>query len=361
MESQPESEKFDLEWGDLRSKYLSEIEASKKEIRENSLLLDKSQIELGKLAQRNATITAQLQQIQDNLDRLPKDEIKSAFETALETQQRLFIMRGKLEKLLSDQAHLQRYVDTIQAVLALADNAKHTAGQLKSTSMAAKTVEMLIQAQEAERFRLSRQMHDGPAQSLSNFILQTDIAMRLFEMDISEAKVELGQLKQSATTSFQQVRDFIFELRPMILDDLGLIPTLKRYVDWLKEQSGLKIIFNFTGSERRIEPYQEVMIFRAVQELLNNVIRHSEASEVKINLDVGDTTAKAAVEDNGKGFDPHLLSKQNGMGLRVIQERVESLGGSIDIDSAENRGVRVSFQIPAQISQKAQPATVGMK
>ncbi len=360
MTGQPGPEKPDGEWGEFRSKYLAEIEGYKREIREKTLMLEQSQMEMRKLAQRNASITAQLQQIKDHLDSLSKAEIKLAYESALETQQRLFIMRGQLEKLQSDQAHLQRYVDSIEGVFNLAENMMSLAGGSKGTAMTARTVEMLVQAQEAERLRLSRQMHDGPAQSLSNFILQTDIAMRLFDMDIAEAREELVQLKHSATTSFQQVRDFIFELRPMMLDDLGLIPTLKRYVDWFKEQSHLEIRFTFSGSDRRLEPYQEVMIFRAIQELLNNVTHHSEASEVKINLDVGDNTAKAMVEDNGKGFEISQLSEQKGMGLRVIRERVESLGGTLDIDSISNHGVRVNFQIPAEISQKTPAATLGI-
>lgn len=361
MTGQPGTEKPDSDWGEFRSKYFAEIEGYKNEIREKTLMLEQSQMEMRKLAQRNASITAQLQQTKDHLDSLPKAEIKLAYESALETQQRLFIMRGQLEKLQSDQAHLQRYVDSIESVFNLAENRMSIASGSKGTAMTARTVQMLVQAQEAERLRLSRQMHDGPAQSLSNFILQTDIAMRLFDMDIAEAREELVQLKHSATTSFQQVRDFIFELRPMMLDDLGLIPTLKRYVDWFKEQSHLEIRFTFSGSDQRLEPYQEVMIFRAIQELLNNVTHHSEASEVKINLDVGDNTAKAMVEDNGKGFEINQLSEQNGMGLRVIRERVESLGGTLDIDSISNQGVRVSFQIPAEILQKTPAAALGIK
>ena len=361
MTGQSDSEKLDREWGEFRSKHFAEIEGYTKEIRENSLMLEQSQLEMRKLAQRNASITAQLQQIKDHLDSLPKNEIRLAFESALETQQRLFIMHGQLEKLQSNQMHLKRYVDSIEGIFNLAETMISSAGSSKGTAMTARTVEMLVQAQEAERFRLSRQMHDGPAQSLSNFILQTDIAMRLFDMDIAEAREELMQLKQSATTSFQQVRDFIFELRPMMLDDLGLIPTLKRYVDWFREQSHLEIRFTFSGSDRRLEPYQEVMIFRAIQELLNNVTRPSQATEVKINLDLGDNSAKAIIEDNGKGFEISQLSEQNGMGLHVIRERIESLGGTLEIDSIANQGVRVNFQIPAEISLKTPATTLGIR
>ena len=84
-------------------------------------------------------------------------------------------------------------------------------------------------------------MHDGPAQALSNFILQTEIAMRLFDIDQEKARQELITLKNSATSAFQQVRDFVFELRPMMLDDLGLVPTLKRYVEAFKEQTNTSV------------------------------------------------------------------------------------------------------------------------
>ena len=135
----------------------------------------------------------------------------------------------------------------------------------------AKSVEMIIQAQEAERGRLARKMHDGPAQALSNFILQTEIAMRLFDIDQSKAKEELAGVKTAASSTFQKVRDFIFDLRPMMLDDLGLVPTITRYVDTFKEQSGIEVRLISTGMEQRFESYLEVMVFRAIQELLGNI------------------------------------------------------------------------------------------
>jgi two-component system sensor histidine kinase DegS len=205
---------------------------------------------------------------------------------------------------------------------------------------------MMIQAQESERQRLSRQMHDGPAQALSNFILQTEIAMRLFDVDQKKAREELDNLKVSATGTFRKVRDFIFELRPMMLDDLGLIPTLKRYVDAWKDQAGVEARLMVTGKERRLESYEEVMIFRAVQELLNNVARYSTATSVKVQIDMGDSVIKVAVDDDGKGFDAENISEKRGMGLKVIRDRVEMLGGSIVLDSVIGQGTRVSLQLP---------------
>jgi two-component system sensor histidine kinase DegS len=210
------------------------------------------------------------------------------------------------------------------------------------------SVEMLVNAQETERQRLSRQMHDGPAQALSNFILQTEIAMRLLEIDAGQARDELNSLKTSAMGTFQKVRNFIFELRPMMLDDLGLVPTVRRYADAFKEQAGLDVSVTVTGNERRIAPYLEVMLFRAIQELLGNTARHSQATQVKVMVDMGDDRVRVSVDDNGKGFDSDAVLQGTSLGLKLIRERSEMLGGSFEVDSSIGKGSRISFTVPAR-------------
>jgi len=208
--------------------------------------------------------------------------------------------------------------------------------------------EMLIQAQETERQRLSRQMHDGPAQALSNFILQTEIAMRLFEVDQEKARTELTNLKGSASSTFQQVRDFIFDLRPMMLDDLGLAPTIKRYCNAFREKNSIEVLVSVTGNERRMESYLEVMIFRSMQELLHNTITHSQATQLKVQLDMGLQDIRLVVEDNGRGFDyEKVIMETKGLGIKVIRDRTEMLGGEFNIDSAIGQGSRISLSLPA--------------
>jgi two-component system sensor histidine kinase DegS len=336
------------EWEVLKKEVEEELDRSRRELKEIALMLEQSQLEVGKLAQRSASITAHLQHVQAQLDSLPRADIRMAYESALDAQQRLFVMRGQLEKLQTDQARLDQYVKMIARVEQLLEGGQPA--KLGGRSGATvQTVEMLVQAQEAERQRLSRQMHDGPAQALSNFILQTEIAMRLFDIDQAKARKELEELKQSATSTFQKVRDFIFDLRPMMLDDLGLVPTLKRYVDVLKDHFGTDVRLVVTGNERRLEPYLEVMIFRALQELLNNSVREGQASQVKLQLDMGETNVKITCEDNGKGFDIESLQEPGYMGLKVIKDRVEMLGGYFEIHSVISQGTAVTLQIPASI------------
>lgn len=334
-------------WEDLREEVQDQLERSRQEIKEIALMLEQSELELNKLAQRNATITAQLNQVYEQFDTIPRADIRMTFDSALDAQQRLFVMRGQVDKLQSDQSHTEQQMVLLEKVMIALEGGQTKSAQSRSVSTTTETLEMLIQAREVERQRLARQMHDGPAQALSNFILQTEIALRFFDLDQSKAREELMNLMATATAAFQKVRDFIFDLRPMMLDDLGLTPTLKRYVEAVKEKASMDIHLVITGTERRLESYLEVMIFRAIQELLRNATQHSQASLITVKVDISDTSVRVNVEDNGQGFDLETVENEGGMGLKVINDRVEMLGGFFEVDGVVNQGTSVSFQVPA--------------
>jgi len=305
--------------------------------------IQQSQVELEKLTRRNSSVTANLQQIQGHIESIPAADIRLAYDTAIDAAQRLFIMRGELAKLQTEKASLQRYRSLLEGVnQILASGLSTEPGSAGSFA----TIEMVIQAQEAERQRLSKQMHDGPAQAMSNFILQAEIATRLFDLDQQKAREELQVLKTSAMSTFQQVRDFIFQLRPMMLDDLGLVPTVRRYIETLQAQSATDIEVSVSGNERRLEPYLEVVVFRSLQELLTNALTHSQASEVRVALDLPEHEVRVGVEDNGRGFDLNAEPLEQHVGLKLIKERTEMIGGRFELDSAAGQGTRVGFQIP---------------
>ncbi|MBI3152896.1 MAG: hypothetical protein HYZ21_12230 [Chloroflexi bacterium] len=326
--------------------YQSELGETQRALREVTLMIEQSQGELAKITQRNTAISSHLQQAQKQGAAI--EELKMAYESALDAQQRLFVMRGQLEKLQNDRTHLEKYKAVLEAMVSGVNEPSTSVNPAGGTKSQMAGIEMIVNAQEAERQRLSRQMHDGPAQALSNFILQTEIAMRLMDIDPSQARDELGNLKISAMSTFQKVRNFIFELRPMMLDDLGLTPTLKKYADAFKEQTGLDVSVTVTGIERRLEPYLEVMIFRAVQELLGNAARHSQATLIKVQVDLGNDLIRVSVDDNGKGFDPEILKESSNLGLKLIHERAEMLGGNFEVDSAAGSGARITFTVQAK-------------
>jgi two-component system, NarL family, sensor histidine kinase DegS len=335
---------------DLQQQLKEDLEQSQKTLQEITMMIEQSQAELARLTQRNATITGNLQQILAQIETVPRVDIRSAYSSAMDAQQRFLVMRGQLDKLQSDQVYLQKITKSLETAMRLVGMAEASGVTGVGRSGGSAILEMVIKAQEAERLRLSRQMHDGPTQTLSNFIVQTEIATRLFELDPARAKDELGNLKQAALSTFQKVRTFIFELRPMSLDDLGLYPTIKRYIEAFREQTGQDVTLSLRGQEQRFESYVEVMVFRALQELMGNSARHNLDTPTKIQISVvitvEDNLIKVSVSDNGKGFDPATVIQAEGIGLKLIRERVEMLGGYMDIDAAIGQGCKVSFQVP---------------
>jgi two-component system sensor histidine kinase DegS len=320
-------------------------ERTQQELRELNRMIEQSRGEVEKLAQRNAAIAAHVRQLQGNFENMPRADIRTAYEAASDAQQRLFTMRGQLEKLQGEQANLERLASHLQHTLTTLQTLEVDTTEGDGMSVIVRVVE----AQEAERQRLSRQIHDGPAQALSNFILQTEIAMRLFDIDTERARAELQSLKSSATSTFQKVRDFIFDLRPMMLDDLGLVPTVRRYVDAFKEKTGTAVNLTITGADYRLDSAREVVVFRGIQELLGNIRQHAQATQVRLTLDFDGHRVRVVAEDNGKGFDPQaaLHAKQGASGLQTLQERMDLLSGTLQIDSQPGQGARVVMEVPA--------------
>jgi two-component system sensor histidine kinase DegS len=330
----------------------SELDQLRAELREIGLLVEQSEGEVDKLAQRNASITAHLHQIQSHFDTVPREDIRSAYEAAQDAQQRLFTMRGQLEKLQSDQSHMSRLSEFMASTLELLEGRPNVepaeGGEGVATPLATRGVGDLIRAQEDERRKISRQIHDGPAQALSNFILQTEIALRLFDNDQERAREELSNLKAAAAASFANVRDFIFDLRPMMLDDLGLVPTVRRYAEAFKDKTGMDLNLVVTGTERRLPSHIEVLIFRSIQDLLANVREHAQATQVKILIDIGDHQVRANLEDNGKGFDPDILEneKYEESGLTRIKQQIAQFGGTCEVESSPGQGTKIQMTLP---------------
>ena len=337
-------------WDDFKQDIQNELDVSRRSLKEVKLMLEQSQIELSKLTARNTSITGHLQQLKTQFGQDSTNEIHTTYQAALDAQQRLLLMRSQLEKLQADQTNLAnhiKYLEKIRDFIFDDDNLAKT-GSLSNRG--SEVLEMIVNTQETLRHSLSRQMHDGPAQALSNFILQTEIANRMFDIDNAKAKEELNNLYNSAMSTFQQVRGYIFELRPMMLDDLGLFPTLKRYFESFKEKTGAEVNLVITGQEQRLESYLEVMVFRAIQELVNNVIQHNKdtAQKIQINVNLANEGGNltVSVSDNGVGFVEESQSESAGLGLRLIRERVDMLGGYMNVDSTPGSGSTITFQVP---------------
>lgn len=329
-----------------------DYEQTQRDLKEIDILIKQSAAEVERLAQRNAQVTSYTRQLQTNFETLPREDIREAYEALNDVQQRLFTMRGQLEKLQSDQRNLERLAELQSQILEMTEGMGPlpTGGKTRRRGGDDSNVIRVIQTEESARQSLVRKMHDGPASSLSNFILQAEICQRFFDVNPDRARTELNALKSAAASTFSDVKDFIFDLRPMMLDDLGVIPTLRRYVESFQEKNGVPVPITVTGVERRLESHIEVTIFRGVQELLNNALAHAQATQIQVSLDLAPDQVHAIVEDNGSGFnaDELLSDDTRTIGLSALRERIEMLGGELNIQSSLGQGTRVEFVIPVE-------------
>jgi two-component system sensor histidine kinase DegS len=338
---------------DIIAQTNDEYDQIQKELKEIDILVKQSTLEVEKLAQQNAQLTNKLKAMEANIDTMPRQDIKEVYNAAQKAQMRLFMMRGQVEQLQSRQDNLTRYAASLKKMLDISpmltqgSGGASRPGQPQEVPM---SIIKIIDAQENARRELANQLHDGPAQSLTNLILQAEICERLFDSDPVRARNELVSLKDAVTDTFQKVRGFIFDLRPMMLDDLGLTPTLKKSVEDYEKKTGIACNLTISGHEQRLPPHTEVTVFRVAQELLGNVQRHAQATHIQIILTIDTDKVTMVVEDDGAGFNvsdalgPAHNTKT--IGLSSAREQIEMMNGSIDIESSIGKGTRVEFWLP---------------
>ncbi len=289
------------------------------------------------------------------------NEVKEAYEVANDYQVQLAVLRQE-EKLLRErrdsiERRLMKLKGTIEKAETLVAQINvvihYLTGDLQNISeMVADAKEMqkfglkIIEAQEEERKRLSREIHDGPAQMMANVMLRSELVERIYaENGIDEAMKEIRDLRKMVRSSLAEVRRIIYDLRPMALDDLGLVPTISKYLKNFQEHSGLNISFRNIGREIRLPSEMEVAIFRFIQESVQNAYKHAEPSQVTVKIELKPTKAMAIIKDDGKGFDPEE-KKEGSFGLLGMKERVNMLDGQLTIDSKPDAGTLIMVQIP---------------
>ncbi|PLT31059.1 sensor histidine kinase [Peribacillus deserti] len=212
----------------------------------------------------------------------------------------------------------------------------------------------IIEAQEEERKKLSREIHDGPAQMLANVMMRSDLIDRVFrERSVEEGLKEVKDLKRMVRNALYEVRRIIYDLRPMALDDLGLVPTLRKYLQTIEEYNNtVRITFTNLGEEKRLPSKMEVALFRLIQESVQNALKHAQPNTIHIKMESLKDRVTVVVKDDGVGFDSSA-KKEGSFGLIGMGERVELLEGNLSIDSNIGAGTVIIIQVPIKVSTAA--------
>lgn len=312
--------------------------------------------ELGK-KEKHARI--RLLTVSKNLKDYTEEHIRTAYEKANELQVRLRLLKSKEKDLIALRRDLEYKLVRNKDKLKKAEQANMQISialeylkidiEEKAESPRENLGAKIIIAQEKERMRVAREIHDGPAQALANIIIRAEYCERLFDKNIQEARLELRSLKEQIRVDLKDIRKIIYNLRPMTLDDLGLIPTARRMIEELNErQEEVQINFKTINLNERLPSTIEVAIFRIIQEALNNVFKHSEAKNADVTIEKKEKLVTIEIKDDGIGFDfnkEEIGKDSEGYGILGMIERVDLIGGEIEITSVRDKGTKIRIEL----------------
>jgi len=323
--------------------------------------------EVDSLEAKEKAARLHLMEVSRNFYRYSERDVRHAYEEAQQIQVSLSLLREREVQLRRQRDEmellLRRMSATVEkaeklvtqvgmALTLLSGNLQGVAVRLEEMQQRQQLSLRIIKAQEEERLRVAREIHDGPAQSMANVVLCAEICEKLMDVAPEQVKEELRNLKETARGSLQEVRKIIFDLRPMVLDDLGLVPTLRRFIAEQQKRTGTAIEFVVLNSvERRFPEALEVTVFRVVQEALNNICKHARARHAHVRLELLPDKVNLSVNDDGCGFDPETALHTAGRecyGLLGMRERVELLEGKLKVSSEPGKGTEINVYLPVQ-------------
>ena len=244
-------------------------------------------------------------------------------------------------------------VDNQDELGELADRINHTSDELEELQEATlaeeraralrERITRVTLAHEEERRRLSRELHDGLGPSLAAIGNRIRTCQLVIRSDPQEAERGLEEITRSLKGHVQEVRELIYDLRPLALDQLGLMGAINQQAERLRQETGVQV---FVGGLESIElnPLVEVTLFRVLQECLTNVQKHADASTVDVKLQIMDNDLEVRVKDDGRGFDTEKVASgavEKGIGLVSMRERAELLGGSLSVQSSPGNGCEI--------------------
>ena len=315
------------------------------EIRELDLLVESTQTEVNRLKAREDQTRTKVDEVKANAGTTQRDQIFTATDEHATALGRRMTMESQLVTLQAKRKLLDRVrVLLDQAQQHVRDNPGRPGAPADAPPMIdeAKLLQAVVDTQEEERKRIARQVHDGPAQAMANVVLQSEISERLFEVDPQRSRTELAALRQMVNKTLQELRGFIFELRPMILDDLGLVPTMRRYVQTLIDKHGVRIDFSSTGRDRRLPSDDEVAIFRLIQDSLVERIEKGASKDIVLGMSWKDEQLDITLQADGKELPPDGELQS---GLRR-SERLELLKGDSTHETRADGTVSLVVHVP---------------
>lgn len=210
----------------------------------------------------------------------------------------------------------------------------------------------ILHTQEIERKRIASDLHDSTVQNLASLIHKIELCIKLMDMDPIRAKLELMTMTETVKTTINSMREIIYDLRPMAINDIGLVATVNQYFEKIRQNQKMQLIFDVKGKEREknIPNVITLTLYRIIQEACNNMIKYANASTLCIQICYEENKISLTIKDDGIGFEiddvVYTEGEYHGFGLSIMRERVCLLSGTIEIKSEKNKGTQIYITVP---------------
>ncbi|HBQ25217.1 MAG TPA: hypothetical protein DD791_02380 [Syntrophomonas sp.] len=292
-----------------------------------------------------------------------QEHIQEAYEQARDMQLKLINLRQQEVYLRRRRDELTRQIKKFKDIGQKADNFLQSTGialkilrgnverindTIGESHRQQQMVTWIIESQEAERRKIARELHDGPAQSMASILIRLDLMKRLWNQDINSIYKEISNVSDIGRETLADIRRIMFDLKPSLLHEDNFSATLKDYFNDYEDKYNFTIEFIQMGKEKQYELSLETALFRLVQESVTNIRKHAGVKKAIVKFEDNGSAVRLVIKDEGCGFDPNKSSDKGSYGILGMKERVNLFGGKLDIISAPGAGTQVIIQVPLE-------------
>lgn len=268
-------------------------------------------------------------------------------------------LKMRIENLDNEQQQLNEKISGLKNAAQAIDLLDHYSDTIKveNQNIIGDKGLSILEAQEIERQRIARDLHDTTVQNLTSMVHKSELCVKLIDIDSIRAKLELNTMSNTLKSVINDMRGIIYNLKPMTLDDLGLTITMQRYANKIMDLNNIQVKVHSGEEPRDILPVIKLTLFRVIQEACNNVMKHAAASLINIDIKYDEHKIRVSIKDNGTGFNmeekhPVVAEQSSSFGLSIIKERISLLSGKIEIQSEKGKGTIINVSVPLTICEE---------
>jgi len=356
----PETEEFSQHLTTLEQHTRQDLEQSQQQAQEIRLLLGQTATEVEKLGQREIALANRVRDMEINLDSYSRADIRTLYNANHEVQLRLFMMRSQSEQLEGRQQNLREYQDKLRLILDLIQTQQELSltlnpqGEETTTRRTGSLVPSwqnavaVIESQEEERLRLAREIQDGPTQSLTNLLLHLEVCRHVLKRDVDGAQKELDSLKGMLSATLQETRRLLGDLRPLALEELGLVEMLRRHLNETGREHGVEVSINGSGLTSTLPHHLQIALYRLLQGAAAALMLPGQGGRLTVTLRSDVDRVFAEIETGGPIASGAIVRVNTYLGTPVLSRRIELLEGVVGSEPGEDNTIRLTAQFPVR-------------